>query len=371
MTPNRLITLAIHTYEKALPIKNLLEREGVAVELNNVNLAAPEISPGVRIRIKESDLPLALRIVENFEIFNIPADEALPAGGKILVPTDFSEHAMKAARLAMQIAAKMKWDVVFMFAFISPSNRDTVQLSDAYDYELADIEATRRMQNEAEELMKRFTSKLRDAIKEGSIAAARFTGIVSEGIPEEVILEYTRSEKPQMVVMGTRGADKKEAELIGSVTAEVLDACRVPAFTVPDNADTALFSKMRHVAFFCNLDQEDILALDTLYRLFPDLKLDVTLIHIPPRRLRPSPPQAAQHNLLTYCKEHYAGYEFNVKSVGTHSVFDDMEAIAGAQPFDMICLPNKHKNVFARVFNPSLAHKILFRADIPMMVIPV
>ncbi len=66
-----------------------------------------------------------------------------------------------------------------------------------------------------------------------------------------------------MVVMGTRGADKKEAELIGSVTAEVLDACRVPAFTVPDNADTALFSKMRHVAFFCNLDQEDILALDT------------------------------------------------------------------------------------------------------------
>ncbi len=75
--------------------------------------------------------------------------------------------------------------------------------------------------------------------------------------------------------------------------------------------------------------------------------------------------------LTTYCKEHYAGYEFNVKSVGTHSVFDDMETIAGAQPFDMICLPNKHKNVFARVFNPSLAHKILFRADIPMMVIPV
>ena len=62
MTPNRLITLAIHTYEKALPIKNLLEREGVAVELNNVNLAAPEVSPGVRIRIKESDLPFALRL---------------------------------------------------------------------------------------------------------------------------------------------------------------------------------------------------------------------------------------------------------------------------------------------------------------------
>ena len=46
MTPNRLITLAIHTYEKALPIKSLLEREGIAVELNNVNLASPETHPG-------------------------------------------------------------------------------------------------------------------------------------------------------------------------------------------------------------------------------------------------------------------------------------------------------------------------------------
>ena len=371
MTPNRLITLAIHTYEKALPIKNLLEREGVAVELNNVNLASPEVSAGVRIRIKEADLPLALRIVENFEIFAAPAGTHIPEGGKILVPTDFSDHSMIAARIAMQIAAKFSWDVVFLFAFISPSNRDTVQLSDAYDYELADIEATHRLQSEAEELMKRFTGKIREMIKTGETAAARFTGMVREGIPEEVILDYTREEKPQLVVMGTRGADKKEAELIGSVTAEVLDGCRVPAFTVPYNADLKLLTNLRHVAFFCNLDQEDILALDTLYRQFPNHNLEVTLIHIPPRRLRPAPPQAAQHNLLAYSKEHYKNYTFNIRSVRTHSVFDDLHAIAGTQPFDMICLPNKHKNVFARVFNPSLAHKILFRADIPMMVIPV
>ena len=34
-------------------------------------------------------------------------------------------------------------------------------------------------------------------------------------------------------------------------------------------------------------------------------------------------------------------------------------------------VPNKKKNVFARFFNPTLAHKILFHADIPMMTIPV
>ena len=66
---DRLITLAIHTYERAVPIKNLLEREGIVVELNNVNLSTPVVSSGVRLRIRETDLPLALRIVENPDIF--------------------------------------------------------------------------------------------------------------------------------------------------------------------------------------------------------------------------------------------------------------------------------------------------------------
>ncbi len=370
MTPDRLITIAIHTYEKALTLQSILEREGIYVELNNVNLSLPEVSAGVRIRIRESDLALALRIVENVEIFALPPSGSV-AGETILVPTDFSEHSLKAAMLAMQLAAGLKCEVEFLYAFITPGNNDPIQLSDSYDYELADIEATQRIKLEADLQMKRFTDKIRNAIKQGEIPASRFGGTVCEGLPEEVILSYTRDKKPALVVMGTRGADKKEAELIGSVTAEVLDGCRVPAFTVPDNVDETLFRNLRNVAFFCNLDQQDILALDALYRMFPNMKLSVTLIHIPPRRLRPSPPQQAQQNLLEYCKEHYPGYTFAVKSVGTRSVFDDMQNIAGETPFNMICLPNKHKNVFARVFNPSLAHKILFRADIPMMVIPV
>ena len=66
---DRLITVAIHTYEKAIVLKSLLESEGVAVVLQNVNLVQPVVSSGVRFRIHETDLPLALRIIENCEIF--------------------------------------------------------------------------------------------------------------------------------------------------------------------------------------------------------------------------------------------------------------------------------------------------------------
>lgn len=91
---DRLITVAIHTYEKALLLKSLLESEGVRATLQNVNLAQPVVSSGVRIRIHESDLPLALRIIENSDLFCAPSERVNPTETKlrptVLVPVDCS-----------------------------------------------------------------------------------------------------------------------------------------------------------------------------------------------------------------------------------------------------------------------------------------
>lgn len=69
MQPDRFITIAIHTYDKAHELKTILECEGLEVVLQNVNLSTPVVSSGIRVRIHESDLPMALRLIENIEIF--------------------------------------------------------------------------------------------------------------------------------------------------------------------------------------------------------------------------------------------------------------------------------------------------------------
>ena len=375
MTPNRLITVAVHTIEKALPLKALLEREGIYVELNNVNLASPTVAAGVRIRIKESDLPLALRIIENIEIFNFPTDgESGDAGGTVLLPTDFSPHSDNAARLACRLAAKLGYSIELLHSFIAPASPRGVQLMDSYDYELADMAERQTIEEEARAMMESYASKIRGWIKSGEVPAVKFSTMVIEGIPEESILGYARDKNPQLVVMGTRGADKKEAELIGSVTAEVLDSCRIPAFTVPENVDVAELMEMRRVAFLCNLEQEDMIALDTLCRIMKGQSLEVMLVYIPGRRDRgvaDAKTGQAQLNLLNYCREHFPGYGFDMRTVRLDTLIEDFRNIMQEGPFNLICVPNKKRNVFARVFNPSIAHKILFRADVPMMVIPV
>ena len=61
----KLVTIAIHTFEKAQVLQTLLQSEGIEASLQNVNQILPIVSAGVRVRIKESDLPHALDVIEN------------------------------------------------------------------------------------------------------------------------------------------------------------------------------------------------------------------------------------------------------------------------------------------------------------------
>lgn len=371
MTEDRLITVAIHTYEHALRLKSLLESEGVPVVLHNVNLSHPVVSSGVRVRIHESDLPLALRIIENTDIFAVPRDGDTPVLNRIMiVPVDFSAHSVKACDIAFHLAYRHKASIILLHSFLDPYMAGDMQLSDSISYDIADSEMRQVVEKEAGKLMQQFAKKLRERIKHSELPPVKFTTEVVEGVPEETIVELAKEKKPELIVMGTRESSKKEKELIGSVTAEVLDSCRFPVFTVPESADISHMDDIRHVVFFSNLDQEDILALDAVYRFFADERLNVTIVNVPSRKLSGNR-KSASDRLLAYCTEHYPLYTFNVADLSLNNVADDFQAIEHRQPIDLIAVPNKKKNIFARLFNPSIAHKMLFYSDIPMMVIPV
>ena len=112
MKKDRLITLAIHTYPKALILKGVLESQGIAVVIQNVNLLKPVISPGVRVRINEKDLPHALEILETDPVFGKSEVSDKPQKNRILIPIDFSDYSLQACRLGFDFAATHQAEVV-------------------------------------------------------------------------------------------------------------------------------------------------------------------------------------------------------------------------------------------------------------------
>lgn len=372
---DRFITVAIHTYDKAIALRSLLEREGIEVQFRNVNIEQPIVSSGVRVRIPEGDLPLALRIIENREIFSDPMipgrqpNSALP----IVVPIDFTDNSLLAAKTAFAIAADHNTTITLLHTYIDPYVAGQMQLTDSLTYEIADAHAREQMHNTALAQMRHFSSRVKDLIKRGQIPAVKFDTCVTEGVPEDAINEYTKANNPFMIVMGTRGSKRKETELIGSVTAEVLDKCRFTVLALPEPPQPGEQNfKVDRVLFFSNIEQEDILAIDTLHRLFPNAKAKVTIANVPgKKRMLMRNTAEATAALRDYCRNNFKGYTFEIADLSLDKIIDDFRKLETENQYDLVVIPNKKKNVFSRLFNPSLAHRVLFAADIPMLVIPV
>lgn len=372
---DRMITVAIHTLNRAGQLKALLEREGIEVSLQNVNLSNPVMSAGVRVRIAESDLPLALRIIENPEIFQSEVASHVNSTRVILVPVDFTEKTLHAAKVACTIASNLGSKIVLLHSFLVPHTNPLTNLGVSLniDDSASDIEdavTAVEIAKIAREKMHKLEQDIRCEIKHGKLPAVRYSSVLVEGVPEECIGRYVK-EHPEvnLLVMGTRAAEKKSADMAGSITAEVLDSCRVQTLTVPEqNTKFSSLDSVSKIALVSHLEQEDFLALDALYRLLPDAaqrKIAVNVVCMPNDRYSRATNDAARNALREYFSEHFPNYDF------TLTVHNKSNPNLETGEVDLIVVPNRKKNILARLFNPGAAHRILFHTDVALLVIPV
>ncbi len=120
---DKLVTLAILTYTKAQILKNVLENEGIETYIHNVNQIQPVVSSGVRLRIKESDLPRALKITESStwlseSIVGEKTPKVDSKSNKILIPVDFSNYSMKACEFGFNLAKTENSEVILLHVYL-------------------------------------------------------------------------------------------------------------------------------------------------------------------------------------------------------------------------------------------------------------
>ena len=358
----RKVTVALHTRDHADRLRRLLKHEGVSADLVAARLSHKLTDHPIEVRVNEDDIPAVLRIIENIEIFPL-YDEATEADitedreendsverqmsrttrrvglrrktvinrrsqeKTILVPVDFSEYSFTAARLAFDMASGHGASIVLLYAYVAPSRTDSFSITpDSGFLDIGAEEVAMEIDKVAKRKMEDFSERIKEYIKTGVIPAVKFTTEVYEGLAEEVILEYARNVSPMLIVMGTRGADKKESDMIGSVTAEVLDSCRSVAFTVPESMRLPIPKEgMRQVAFFANLDNDDFSVLDKVHELFPTSPFHINLVYAGRKKGRAEGNDREMEMLLDYCKVHYPGYVFDAKTVSGVGDIEDFE----------------------------------------------
>ena len=276
-----LITIAIHSPEKAQFLKTLLEREGIKVYIHNVSLTDPKrVSAGVRIRIKESDLTKALKVIEQSDFYEYV--EKFPhqkvEKHKILIPIDFSDYSLKACEFGFRLAQVMKGEVMLFHAYFSPVYGGITFAEIAY--EINEAETIKDTAKKVKLDIQKFKESIDAQIDSGRLPNVPYQYTIIEGVPEEEIIRFSREYCPTAVVMGTRGKNQKDLDLIGSVTAEVIESSPAPVFAIPENAPLTDFTKVKNIAYATNFGQKDLISFEKIIQFLEPFKFNMHFIHI-------------------------------------------------------------------------------------------
>jgi len=286
----------------------------------------------------------------------------------VLLPVDFGKYSLKSVRLGMEYARRSRGRVVLLHSYIN--ERHTMSLpfgSDRYESPEDDF---KNIKKNARERMDEFKKMILDKIAAGELPKVKIETKVTEGIPEEQILHYANKYDVSLIVMGTSGTNRRRQNLIGSVAGEVMDACKFPIFTVPIGMPDVGLADITRVVFFSNLIQQDMISFDRFARLFNMRSVEVTIVPVVDKKDRRLVDQSLQQ-LAQYCREHYPECTFKTKRLATKAFVDNVEQFIKDENIQLIAVPNKKSSIFSRLFNPSIAHRVLFQTDTPMLVVPV
>ncbi|NDV59974.1 universal stress protein [Bacteroides sp. 519] len=372
---DKLVTLAILTYSKAQILKNVLENEGIEAYIHNVNQIQPVVSSGVRLRIKESDLPRALKITESSAWLaedvvgekESEKEEQKKKNNIILVPIDFSDYSIKACELGFKLAKTYNSEVILLHAYYTPIYASSLPYGDVFNYQIIDDESVKTILQKVNSDVTKLSENIKKKIDSGEFPDVKYTCILREGIPEEEIIRYSKEYEPVLIVMGTRGKNQKDIDLIGSVTAEVIDRSRMPVLTIPENVALHDLETIKRFAFITNFDQRDLITFDIFISALKPFQAEIFLIHLTDSK--DSWDEVKLAGIKEYFKKQYpALLNIRYDIVMNDDLLDSLDKYIKSNNIDLITLPSYKRNIFSRLFNPGIAKKMIFHSDTPLLI---
>ena len=139
---------------------------------------------------------------------------------KILVATDGSEVSLKAARMAVALAARYGAELLVAHVVDDEVVRELGRALPR------DEKETRQALSEN---ARKYVTEIERLAQQSSVA---IRAVVEHGTPHEAILKLADREKADLLVMGKTGRRGLRRTLAGSVTRRVIDLAEIPVLVV-------------------------------------------------------------------------------------------------------------------------------------------
>ncbi|NLI64378.1 MAG: universal stress protein [Bacteroidales bacterium] len=320
-----------------------------------------------RIRIKKEDLNNALLIIDKFNLFGsreslVESDNGLK---RILVAVDFSAYSINACGAAFDLAkainAKVKILNVIPYMQYPSHVPFASRLKDLGDETLLD-KARKKMLNLCFEIDQKITR--------GEFPSINYSYSLREGIVDEEVCVFVKEYDPHMLVIGTKGFDESDTGIIGGVAADIIECTNIPVLAVPLNSPLKDFSDINHIAFLTNLDERDYFSFVSLTHILQFKKdIKITLLHVNLNSQKELERQDEFHAMIKILKENYPCHHIDYKLINAENIIEPVLNFVSEEKVQLLSLNTQRRNLFSRVFMPSVSRRILSKSDTVLLVL--
>lgn len=361
---DKLITIALLPYSKAEILRSMLEAEGIECTLENINLIQGAVASGVKVRIYEEDIKRAWPIID--ELMGKEVKEKLKSENTILIPVDFSSYSFKAALMGFEIAQKLGAKLIF-FHVIQQPDFFSMPYSDVMAFNSGLYDHLKEREELANEELSKFVTKLKDYVGKTAWESIESEHMIKLGYPEDDILYFTDKHPPRLIVMGIKGPDEDNPDIMGSTTAGVIYKSAVPVLVIPAKAPLLNLAAMKHIVYATNFDEKDIISIDKLLGLLKPFNAKLSCLHIGPDAAREWD-EAKLESLHNMLNQKYPDTPIECIIQSGSNILNDLDKFIEDNNIDVLSLTTHKRNMITRIFNPSVARKMVFHVKTPLLV---
>ena len=355
MKDENLINLAIHTAEKAQILKQVLGEKGIEVFLVNVEDEETKRSEGLAVRVKQSDLSHAISVIESSHLFRYDDERTLKIDDgrkRVLVAVDFSDYSLKACQAAFIAAQQMNAKVKILYVY---------RLHFPITFPFAEEEENDDLLSVARRRMLEFCYEIDRKIEAKEFPSVNYSYSLREGVVAEEIESFIEEYKPFLLVLGRKGLSNSKANVIGTVTADIIEMTDVPVMVVPEDYKYKDADDIKHIAFLTNFQKRDLVSFDRLVdvlRPYPSVR--ITLLHVNAISKEGEKWKESElASMKAYFNEKYPELNVSYKLIDSSDMIGSIESFVIDEGVNIVSMNTRRRNLFGRIFLPSMSRKVM------------
>ena len=282
---------------------------------------------------------------------------------KIILSTDFTDENKVLLPYAINFLKDAGGEIIIFHAYMDnvfigsnsyPGNMD----ADNYFTTEILVELERNSQLN----MKEKTQYLVDLIKEEGADNITVRPVLVSGDPEEGLIELSKKEKPDLILMGTRGKGGKRF-LEGSLVKSVMTKCDVPMLFIPEGYS---WRESKEVVYATDFSEYDILTLERIFNILKPYKPHIHVIHFVEDSENPKEAIQMEQLEQAFLEKDFDG-EIHFQLVHTDNAPQALKIFCERNDISLSSFIAYRKGFFDFIFRDKLDKDAFLNLNIPML----